>query len=120
MSFTLCTSGAIVTKAGEDVNQTAAASGAILEQLSEDAEGYINVMTGYDWVANYASIGANWKFALSHACSCLGGAGLVDYDKASYIGLGFAEDKINLLINRADKLISRLKEDRVKEKAGVT
>ena len=63
MSFTLCTSGAIVTRAGADANSTATSSGAILAQFSDEAEGFINTYTNVDWVTDYANVGANFKSA---------------------------------------------------------
>ncbi len=120
MPFTLCTSGAMVIRAGANVSPTASTSGTILEQYSEEAEGYINFVTRYDWVANYASIGANFKPVLATACACLAAADLVAYDMGGYTGRGEAESMINVLYDRAQKAITKLDEDKNKTKAGAT
>ena len=120
MSFTLCTSGAIVIKAGINVSDTASTSGAILEQFSNDAEGYINGITRYDWVANYNLIGTNFKTLLADASSCLAASYLIAYDMSGYTSRGEAESLINILYDRAFKAVEALKDEKLKTKAGVT
>lgn len=120
MSFTLCTSGAIVLKAGVYVNQSAAVSGAVLEQFSNDAEGFINGTTRYDWVNNYSSISTNFKPLLSDAASCLAASYLIAYDMSGYTSRGEAESIINVLYDRAMKAIKVLVDSKLKTKMGVT
>lgn len=120
MSFTLCTSGAIVMKAGVYVNQTAAVSGAILQQFSDDAEGFINAMTRYDWVANYNAISTNFKPTLSDAASCFAASYLIAYDMSGYTSRGEAESIINVLYDRGMKAIKVLADSKLKTKMGVT
>ena len=120
MSFTLCTSGAIVAKAGVGVNQAAAASLALLTQFSDEAEGYINAATRYDWVGGYANVGTNYKPILAEAASNLAASYLVTYDLSTYTGRGEAEDILNILHDKATSAISILKEDKVKTAMGVT
>ena len=119
MSFTLCTSGAIVIKAGKNVSSSAV-SGAILEQFSDEAEGFINAVTRYDWVANYSKVGANYKPILADAVSALAGSYMVAYDMSGYTNRGEAEDVINILHDRASRAIAILKEDKHKTKMGAT
>jgi len=120
MSFTLCTSGAIVTKAGANVSSTAAASAAILEQFCDEAEGRICAETRYDWVANIGSIGTNFKPALADACSSLAAVKLIAYDMSGYTGRGEAEDMININFDLAQKALKFLTEDKNKTKMGAT
>lgn len=120
MSFTLCTSSAIVIKAGKNVDTTGAASSAILEQFSDEAEGFINGTTRYDWVANYSKIGTNYKPILADAASALAGSYLVAYDMSGYTNRGEAEDVINILHDRATRAIAILREDKHKTKMGAT
>jgi hypothetical protein len=120
MSFTLCTSGAIVNRAGLYVNPNAKVSGAILEQFSDDAEGYINGATRYDWVANYSSVGTNFKNMLATAASCLAAIDLISYDKSGYTNLAEADNMVNVLYDRAMNAIKYLADSKLKNKMGVT
>jgi len=119
MSFLFCTSGAIVIKAGRYPSDTAAASAAILQQFSDDAEGYINAITRYDWIANYSSVSTNFKQVLADAASCLAGAYIIAYDMSGYTSRGEAESMINILYDRAAKAIEALRDEKLKTKAGV-
>lgn len=116
MSFTLCTSAAIVTRAGAHVDSTASTSAAILEQFSNEAEGFIVTATRYDWVANYSSVGANFKPMLSTVASCLAAADLIAYKMDDYTTRGEAESTINVLNDRAVKALNILEK---KENQGV-
>lgn len=118
MSFKLCSSGAIVIRAGANVNSDASASGAILEQFSNEAEGYVNATTRYDWVTNYTSIGAEFKPMLATATSCLAAADLIAYDMGGYTGRGEAESMINILYDRATRALTKLTDDKNKTKMG--
>jgi len=109
MAFTLCTSHAITIKAGKDVNSTAAVSLALLTQFSDEAEHEVMLETRYDWVTNTGSVFAS--HALSQAVSDIAAAKLVDYDKNGYLGLSYAEDTINFLLNRANKTMKLLSDD---------
>ena len=119
MSFTLCTSGAIVAKAGANVNSAAALSGTLLQQYCDEAEGIVCAATLFDWVANYATVGANYKGALTTAVSALGGNKLIAYDMSGYTGRGEAEDMINLNYTEAANAINVLKDAETKSKMGV-
>jgi len=120
MSFILCTSGAIVYKAGANVSTLAAASGAILEQFSDEAEGRICAETKYDWLTNYSSIKASFKPILADAASGYAAAMLVAYDMSGYTTRGEGEDVVNMNMDRFQKAVALLKEDKIKTKMGAT
>lgn len=120
MAFTLCTSGAMVTQAGANVSSTAKTSGAILEQFSSQAEGYINGMTRYDWVGNYGNIGTNFKPILADASACLGAMYLASYDPSGYTSRGEYEDIVNVCYDRAMNAIKVLADEKLKTKMGAT
>lgn len=120
MSFTLCTSGAIVIKAGNNVNSTGAASAALLEQFSDEAEGRICAETRYDWITDYASIGASFKPILADVASSLGAIKLIMWDMGSYTGRGEAEDMININFDLAQKGLKILTDDKVKTAMGAS
>ncbi len=105
MSFDLCSSNAIVAHAGLNVNVDAAASAALLEQFSEDAEGFITALSRIDWVANATKVPTNMKKALTSACARLGANDLIKTDMGGYTGRGEAEDMININHDIAVRLI---------------
>lgn len=121
MSFTLCTSGAIVIKAGANVSSTAAASSALLEQFSDEAEGRLCAETRYDWVANFTSLSAshpNFIPVLADATSAYAGAMLITYNMSGYTNRGYAEDLINVNMDRFQKAVKFLIEDKNKTAMG--
>ena len=120
MSFTLCTSGAIVIKAGLNVNTLAATSAALLGQFSDEAEGFIAGQTRIDWVVKYASVPTTLQPVLADAAACLAATFLIAYDMGGYTGRGEAEDMININHDRAARAIRQLSDDKTKTMMGVT
>lgn len=119
MSFTLTTSGAIVAKAGAGASTTVTSSGTLLALYSDLAEGTINLLTGYDWVANYASVGTNWKPALSDAVSSYAGNMVVNFDMSGYISRTEAQTIISVNSDNAAMIVNELKSGEKKSKMGV-
>ena len=115
MSFTLCTSGAIVMKAGANVSSVAKASGAILQQYSEDAEGFIYNNTRYDWVANYAGLSTAAKTVLSDITSSRAAISLMSYDPSGYTSRGEYEDVVNVLWDSVNAGLTSLKKLKIPE-----
>ena len=91
-----------------------------MTKISDDAEGFINAVTRYDWVANSAAISTNFKPTLALAASNLAAADLIAYDMSGYPSRAAAESQINLLYDRAVRLIEALKDEKVKTKMGAS
>ena len=119
MSFTLCTSGAIVIAAGANVNSSAATSGAILQQFSDEAEGEICENARYDAVANYTGLTSAGKLFLGQLCSNIAGMNLIKYDMSGYTGRGEAEDMINVLYDTKIKGLKLLQDDKFRTFIGI-
>ena len=109
MSFTLCTSGAIVIKAGKYVDSTASTSGTILAQFSDEAEAAVNSATKHDWITNWASENSQFKTAAGDAAACLAAISLASYNPGGYTSRGEYEDLVNVLYDRANYQIQILK-----------
>lgn len=120
MSFTLCTSHAIVAKAGKNVNAAASVSSALLEQYSDEAEGYVGTITRRDWVGDIAKVPANWLPVLADASSSLAANGLIAYDMGGYAGLAEAEDLININHTRATRAMKALQDLKLQTEMGVS
>lgn len=116
MSFTLCTSGAIINKAGVNANSTAIASGALLSQISDEVEGEINALTHYDWVDNYASVKTNFKPILAAMASSLGGLKVIAYDPSGYTSRYEAQLISDILLDDYTRGLAALKDITTREK----
>lgn len=96
MSWTLCTSGAAIYKAGANVSSSVI-SGAILADWSNKAEAYINAATGYDWTTNYASLQTNYKYILDDLCASIIARNMINYDMSGYTSRQEATTMLDVL-----------------------
>ena len=85
MSWTLCTSGSAILKAGINANSDLIASGSQLLILSDNAEGRVEAETRRSWVASYSGLTTPIKNALSDACSSLIATDIIAYDPTGYL-----------------------------------
>lgn len=115
MSFTLTSSGAIVSKAGANVNSTAAASGALIKLWCDQAEAAVNAATRKDWVAGYAGVTANFKGILDDVASDMAAMKLINYDMSGYTSRLEATTMLDVLRDNIIRNIEILKDDKNKE-----
>ena len=118
MTYTLCTSQAIVVKAGANVNTAASTSDAIVQQFATEAEGFINASTKFDWVTNIGDIETEFKGILADVCSAKAAISLIAYDMSGYTNRGYAESMINVNHDIVIRGLARLKEDLIRTKMG--
>ena len=116
MSWTLCSSGACISKAGANANSSVIASGAILADWSDQAEGLINTSTRYDWTANIASVSANFKPILADTCSDLIAMKIINYDMSGYTSRAEATTMLDVLKDNSVRGIEILKDEKNKDK----
>lgn len=112
MSFTLTTSGAAIAKAG--VNQTAVTT-ATMDTWSDESEASFSALTQKDWVANFASIGTNYKQAVGDAVSSMIAMMIINNDIGAYPNRGHAQTILDINNNIVTRAISQLKDDNVKK-----
>ena len=115
MSWTLTTSGACIAKAGAGANSDVIASYATLAKFSDDAEATLNTLTRYDWIANYAGIGTNFKGVLSEAVSDIVAMRIVTYDMSGYRSRVEAQVLLDVLRDDFTRMLTDLKEKEVQE-----
>ena len=84
MSWTLCTSGSAILKAGIHVD-TSIHSGANFDALSDEAEGSIEQDTNTSWVASYTGLSTSIKNALGDICSARIAKKLIAYNPTGYL-----------------------------------
>ena len=85
MSWTLCTSGAAIAKAGVHANSTIVTSGATLAILSDMAEGFVCLECHNDFVTHYSSQQTQIKNAIAQAVSSIIAMDVIMYDPTGYL-----------------------------------
>lgn len=108
MSWTLCTSGAAVAKAGTNANSDIVVSGAILTGWSDEVEGTICMKTRKDWITSYASESTPIQGTISDLASDLIGIKIINYDMAGYLK-GEAQTMLDVLTTNSDTIIKDLR-----------
>src|SRR3990167_5224216 len=93
MSWTLTTSGAILSRAG----LKATISQGNLVGYSNDAEAVINTATRKDWVADYTNVTANFKGILNHCASSLAAMDIINFDMSGFSSRAEAETMLDVL-----------------------
>lgn len=111
MTFNLASSGSIVRAAGKNVNTDAATSGAILQQLSNQAEHYFNFYTRYNFSSNASALYPSASAAIEMAVANLAACGLIRHDMSGYTTRGEAEDMIQHLTFEAKNVMDLAKDD---------
>lgn len=108
MSFTLCSSLAIIAKAGANASTAATASSAIVTQLADEAEALIYATTRYDWVANYSLVSTNAKQILSEVASAHAAMQLIMYDMSGYTSRSEAQTMLDVLDDKVKRGLTTL------------
>jgi len=84
MTWTLCSSGAAIAKAGTHANSAVVASGTILLEWCTEAEGFICTECHNDFIANYTILPTQIKNALKQATSSMIAMNIIAYDPTGY------------------------------------
>lgn len=92
---TLCTTGEAIAKAGAEASATAT-SPLLVSQLVQQAEGYINAETEFNWNDEYANLNNDVKFILNRVCSADAAINIIAYDIGNYSSRVLAETMINV------------------------
>ena len=116
MAWTLCTSGAAITKAGSLANSTITASGAALANWSNECEATLSSITEEDWVTGYSGRGANFKEILGDTVSDMIAIKIISYDMSGYSSLSESRTLINVIHDNLVRNLAALKDDSVRDK----
>ena len=114
MTWTLCTSGAAIAKAGVNANSTIIASGARLAEWCDEAESTICDVARVDVVTSYANLKSNGKYILQDLCSSMIAQKIINYDINSYSSSREAETMLDILENNIRRGISKVEDDKIK------
>ena len=109
---TLCTYNDIIAKTGTDVGSELTTGNKIelLNNFVLQAEATLNMMTTYDWVANYSTSGTNYKQTLADCVSSMAAVNGIAYDMDGYGDRITAEDMINIHRDNILRLTNLLKQ----------
>ena len=102
MTWTLCSSGAAIAKAGANANSTIIASAARLLEFATSAEGFICAQCHNDFVTNYSSQDTLIKAALADVCSAMVAMDIVTYDPTGYL-----TREADMIMNKCDERYSQ-------------
>lgn len=115
MSFELCSSLAIVYKAGAGANSSAASSNAILSSFYNFAAAKVNTLTRKDWLAVSMAILTNFKEIIGDTISDYAAMKVINYDMNGYTSRLEAQTMLDVLRDNASSNIDALKEIEVQE-----
>lgn len=103
--------------AGANVNSTYTAAAYLLE-FGLEAEGIINVESGYnwsDWYTAYAATSVDVERILVHAAACLGAIHIINCDMSGFTNIQEAVSRINTLYQMYQNDIKILREEGKKD-----
>ncbi|RLC34452.1 MAG: hypothetical protein DRZ76_02660 [Candidatus Nealsonbacteria bacterium] len=119
---TIATSGSAIAKAGENID-TSITSGwtadSEYEKWLEEGEAYICTLAEYDIVSNWASLNSTYKKLFTEYVSSYAAIQCIKYNMAGYSSRVEAEDMINILWARMNKIESIIKNSSKKDFLGV-
>lgn len=101
MSWTFCTSGSAVSRAGVHCNAISG-SAVVMTKWSDEAEGMIEQETHTDWTTTYSSLPTGIKNQLSNVCSSIIAMRLIAYDPPRYLAR-----EADILLNVNDDIINK-------------
>lgn len=115
MTFTLCSSQAIIRKAGANANSDAIASSALLYDFCSQAESQLCMKSRYDWIANYSSVSTNFKPVLAEATAALAAMKVINYDMGGYTSKTEAQTMLDVLNDSYNKIVTDLENKEIQD-----
>jgi len=113
MSFGLCSSWAIIRKAGANASSTATASSALLAEFYDEALASINSFTRKDWTDG--TIGTAFSDILTDTISDLAGMKVITYDMSGYTSRLEAQTMLDVMRDNVIRNLDVLKDEKHKE-----
>jgi hypothetical protein len=116
MSFTLCTSGSAIVKAGAGANAINL-SGSVMNKFSDQVEGSIVAQTRRDWRVNYSTLPTDIQNILSDMASSGIAKQIISYDMSGYTSRFEAITMLNVhddIVREGVKFLSDFKNNEIK------
>lgn len=110
MSFTFCSSGAAIIKAGANSNTNIVISGAALNTFSDQVEGFIVMYTRKNFLTQFTSLTSGAQTLLNEVASCLIANKIINYDMGNYTSRAEAITMMNVNDDIATRGLNILKD----------
>ena len=110
MSWTFCTSGAAVIKAGVCANSDIVISGAFLQEWSDEVEASICANTKKDWLTDYSGLKSTFKPILAELASDMIAMKIICYDTRGYGSLAASQTLLDVLTDNINRNLKTLSE----------
>ena len=110
MAVTMCTSGAVVLKAGANATVFTDAQ---YTQLINQAEAVINNMTRIDYTAAYSGLSSGAAVLFEEVCSNLAGMYAIQYDMSGFTSRFEAQTMLDVLRDGAMRGLQLIKDKKV-------
>lgn len=102
MSWTICTSGNAILKAGINANADVKSGATDIESYSTEAEGFIAGQVHTDVVTNFSTLPTVMQATLEDWCSSLIAMDIISYDPTGYL-----TREADMLMNKNDDRVNR-------------
>lgn len=109
MTETLCDSGAVKLKAGLNASSLTATQ---YTQLINQAEGYINTQSRYNWVDAYSGLNVDVKQLLEDCASSYAAINAIAYDMTDYNSISEAQTLMDVNWAKAQNILEKLKDEK--------
>lgn len=120
MSFNFCASGAIVDKAGANVNQGAATSFTLLARFCDQAEATLEAATRLNLISSSFTMTASGRNFLGDLVSAKAGNELIKWDMSGYTFGQEATTMLNVNDNVFNQGVALLKDKDVSRFLGIS
>ncbi len=112
MTETLCTSGAVKLKAGENAKELTADQ---YTELINQAEGFISVAGRYDFVTNYGGISEIGKELLKDTASSHAAISVINHDMSGFTSRVESQVMLDINYSKIVDNITFLRDDKFKQ-----
>ena len=113
MGYTIANTGAVLFKAGRNVQTSGGSlitSAAMMMQALSGAESFVNVSSRYNWIDNYSTLDPDVKNLVSDAVASLAAIDLINFDMSGYTSRQEALTMINILWGKYQDIMDLLKD----------
>jgi hypothetical protein len=104
----------VIELAGSGANSSAKKISTVT-RFVQNAEGYVNALTRYDWGTNWASLETKARYLVKEAIMCLAAVAIVNYDATGYSSRFESQFIASALQQRADYAIAALVEQAIQQ-----
>lgn len=120
ITTTFCVSGAVLAKAGANINSDLSDDGGIgmgnaadeelIAEWIQEAESIINTTTRHNWTDDYSTLNDDVKFILRDIAASLAAMNAIQYDMSGYNSLAEAEAMLDVLWETSQRGLSILRD----------